>query len=278
MHLSINNIALPPGEHAGWWPRLAALGLEGVEICADAAWGEAMPSAQAIEHYVRPVRQAGLTISGLHVELAAAGPGWFDADPGALLARLGNLSALCRDLGGATLSVGGARWRGALSIPAAWRATRSLLQALLPQMEAQGVLLCLMPLPPGDADFCNLAMDCRILADALEHPALGLAISARALLETGEIGRHAVFASHYGRLELFVADDPGWQPFGDDTRVDHAALRRHLSAGGYHGWVCLRQRHDAQRLADSLTAFVNRYRRPDNLSLSRHLAATQSLC
>lgn len=278
MQLSINNTALPPGEHAVWWPRLAALGVQGVEICPHAAWGEATPSAQAIDRYMQPLRQAGLTVSGLHVELAATDPGWFDADPGALLTRLGNLAALCRDVGGATLSVGGARWRGALSIPAAWRATRSLLQALLPQVEAQGVLLCLMPLPPGDADFANLAMDCRILADALEHPALGLAISARALLETGEIGRHAVFASHYGRLELFVADAPGWRPFGEDARVDHAALRRHLSAGGYRGWVCLRQHHHAQQLADSLTAFVNCYRRPDNLSLSRHLAAAPSFC
>lgn len=275
MRLALNNAALPAAGEA-WLARLPGLGIAGVEIAPRATWRDPWYglAAGAVEGYGRRLRRHGLACVGLRLDLdEEPGLGWLGEARAAklALAHLAHLSAICRDLGGHTLVVAGPRWRHGLPVSRAWQRSRSFFLELLGRIEAHGTVLCLAPVGPGQGDFCNSANDCRILADAIEHPAFGLELSASALYENGEMGRHAVFAAHYGRLELFVADEPGGAPLGSGAAVDHAAMRRHLSAGGYRDWVCLAQARagDAQLLA-SIAFLADRYRRRDNLSLALH--------
>lgn len=272
MRLALSNASLPPGEHPAWLPRLAASGMAGLKIVPRATWPDTWYGlgAGAVEGYARQVRRAGLAVIGLQVALDDhPGLGWFGDEHASkeTLAYLAHLSAVCRDLGGRTLVVADGRWRQGMPMRKAWDASLAFLQALLARIERHGTILCLAPLGPRAGDFCNTANDCRILADALDHPAFGLQLNASALAESGEMGRHAVFASHYGRLELFVADEPDGLPLGCSGQVDHAALRRHLAAGGYRDWVCMTQRPCRGGLERSIRFFSEHYLRLDNLSL-----------
>ena len=275
MRLALATSALPADGHADWLARLPDYGISGLDIDPAASWPDSpgTPTAGTVNQSLRQWRRAGLSVVGIRFDLDAhAGLGWF-GDAAArerTLAHLVHLSAIARDCGATTLVIAGRRWRGELADLLAWRATRTFLESLLPRIENHGSVLCLAPLVPDEGNFCNRAMDCRILADAIDHPAFGLCMSTRALLANGEINRHAVFASHYGRLELFTADEPELAAFASSGQVDHAAMRRHLSAGGYRNWVCLRQRADAGQLDAALRAFVDCYQRPDNLSLLQH--------
>lgn len=278
MRLALCNASLPAGAHGAWLPRLGEMGLQGLEVVPAATWDETWYglSAGQVSRYGRQVRQAGLEVLGLQLSLAEhPGLGWFGDEQSSkeTLAYLTHLSSVCRDLGGRTLVIGEGRWREGLDLPRAWRRSLAFFQDLCQRIEAHGTVVCLAPLGPLEGDFCNGAMDCRILADAVDHPALGLQLNARALVESGEMGRHSVFASHYGRLELFVADEPGLLPLGSSQRVDHSAMRRHLSAGGYRGWVCLSQRPTWGGLDDSVALLSRYYLRQDNLSLLLHQQA-----
>lgn len=282
MQLALANSALPAGTPQLWLPRLAEAGVHGLEVAAGATWpaAQGMPSAAAVAAYRRMVEAAGLTVLGLRLSLAEQpGLAWL-ADAAArerTAAWLVRMSALCRDLGGQMLSIADGRWRQGLSVAQAWRVSVDFFQELLPRLEAHGTLLSLAPQAPGSGDFCTSANDCRILADAIDHPAFALQISAAALAASGESGRHSVFAAHYGRLELFVADEPGLLPLGTSGRVDHAAMRRHLAAGGYRGWVCLHQQ-GSDSLDESLRFLREHYLRRDNLSLLLHRQRQQAVC
>ncbi|THF55156.1 sugar phosphate isomerase/epimerase family protein [Pseudothauera rhizosphaerae] len=272
MKLALSNAALPPGARAAWLPRLADLGIEGIELSSAASWGDAWraPSAALVAETGNWLRTAELEAVGLHVPLDQhAGMGWFGTagQREETLAWLVRLSAACRDLGGRTLVLGGGRWRGRLPVRRAWRLTLDFLHAVLARIEAHGTLLCLAPLARDEGDFCLTATECRILADVLEHSSFGLKFNAAAMCDSGEMGKHAVFSAHYGRLELFTADEPQGLPFATSGQVDHAAFRRHLAASGYRDWVCMAQQAGDRSLAAAIARFVACYRRIDNLSL-----------
>ncbi len=273
MQLALSNAALPAADHRQWLPRLRDLGIGGLEVAPAATWPDLASAGGAVREYGQAVQRAGLPVIGLRTALGEQrGLGWL-ADAAAAQrsqAHLACLAAICRDLGGQTLTLTDGRWRHGLSVKQAWPRTVDFFQRLLERIADYGVVVCLAPLAPAHGDFCTTATDCRILADAIDHPGFGLQINAAALAESGEVGRHAVFASHYGRLEMFVADEPGQALLASSGRVDHAAMRRHLAAGGYRGWVCLNQQADAEQLERALHNFRTLYLRQDNLSMMLH--------
>ena len=280
MKFALSTLALPPGDHRQWLARLPAWGFAGVVLVPSRLWAD-WPDPAQVALYRRAVEQAGLAVAALHVPagdypllnlLAGEGAGE-EGDPAAHLLRL---SALARDLGASTLVIGHGRWRRELPMDGAWARCFDLLDRVLPVLERQGVQLCFEPLGPGDGDFCTRASECRILTNAVDHPALGLQLNARALVENGESG-HSVFAAIYGRLESFTVNEPGLLPLASTGRVDHAAMRRHLAASGYEGWVVLEQKFIERGFPDGLeqsaALLLERYCRQDNLSLARHDAA-----
>lgn len=279
MKLAAANLALPAADQLAWLPRLAELGIAGLEIVPDHAWTDTWHGldAAAVERYRRAAARAGLAVVGLS--------GLFDGRPELDLlaedasakwaeAQLVHLSAVCRDLGGRTLTLGVGRRRGGLAKPRAWTRLAAAVERVLARIEDHGTVLCLAPMAPAAGEFCHTAQECRMLANAIDHPALGLQLNAHALMANGESG-HAVFAAIYGRLDLFVADEPGLAPLGASGLIDHPALRRHLAASRYDGWLVIEQAAGAAPLATlaaALELYDRVYQRPDNLSLRQHMA------
>lgn len=240
MKLSASNLALPAFDHLYLLPELKRMGLDGIEVAPAHTWPNPdMVSTAEVLAFRRAAETAGLQVVGLH---GVHADGMFadrdtqQANIDAIVTR----SALCRDLGGRTLILG-ARWCHDLPEREAWKAGRDFLERLLPRIEDHGTVLCLAPLTPGGGDFCVTAKSCYLLTNAVDHPSLGLHLSAAALAASCEMG-HATFAAVRGRLDLFHADEPELAVAGSSGAIDHADLRRHLAAISYFGWVSVVQR------------------------------------
>lgn len=251
MKAAASIIGLPRYDHRLLFPALKGLGLEGVEVAPGWAWEDPWAAAD-VDAYRRSAEGAGLQVVGLHrlldgcPHLSLLGDGEVRR---ATVDALARLSALCRDLGGRTLVLGAAgRRRGAMPVKAAWLALRACAEELLPRIEPHGTVLCLDPLGPGEGDFCTLARECRLLTDALEHPALGLQMNSKAQMENDDRG-HVPFHAVRGRLDLFTVSEPGYVVAGTSGLVDHEDVRRHLRTIRYDGWVSLTQRVTAAPLA-----------------------------
>lgn len=237
MKLCISNLALPAFDHQYLFPQIKGMGVDGIEIVPSHTWADPdAVCAAEINAFRRTAEASDLRVVGLH---GLDGTAMFaDRDSQErLIDTVVARSALCRDLGGRTLILG-ARWRHDLSDRAAWLAGRDFLERLLPRIEPHGTVLCLAP---GQGDFCVTAKECYLLVNAVDHPALGLHLSAAALTATGEMG-HATFAAVRGRLDHFHADEPNLETAGGSGRVDHVDMRRHLAAISYFDWVSVVQR------------------------------------
>ncbi len=253
---SISNIALPPFDHLRDLPALAGLGFGGLEVAPSRVWRDGW-NAAGVAAYRRAVEDAGLRVVGLH-SLFFDRPELGLFKSAELRARtlefMVALSALCRDLGGRTLIYGGGRRRGEMPAAEARAECVAFLSDLLPRMEDHGTRLCFEPLGPKDSDFLNTAAECRALANEIGHPALGLQLDAKALVENGETGPET-FAAVAGRLDHFHVNDPGLVVPGSTGAVDHAVLGERLRAIGYDGWVSIEQRQlsATDPLADAAT-------------------------
>ncbi|HSV29825.1 MAG TPA: sugar phosphate isomerase/epimerase family protein [Candidatus Omnitrophota bacterium] len=243
--IAISNIGLPPLDHVGLLPAVAALGVRGVEVAPSRVWADTWHglSAAEVEAYRRALADAGLSVVGIH-SLFFDRPhlGLFKPEARAeTLDFLVHLSALCRDLGGRTLIYGGGRHRRDLAPDAAMAECRSFLSELLPRVEAHGTTLCFEPLGPKDTDFLNTAAECLALVEEFDHPALGHQLDAKALADNGEADA-ATFAAAKDRICHYHANDPGLVVVGSTGAVDHAALGGLLRGIGYDGWVSVEQR------------------------------------
>lgn len=247
MRLAFSNLALPAFNHLDLLHEMRALGVEGLEIAPDHTWprphfGKGFDSRQ-VTTFAQCAQLAGLQILGLHALLGGRPEyGIFDdADiRHHTVEHLVHLSEICRDLGGRTLILD-ARWARRLAAKEAWLQCRAFLERLLPRIEPHGTILCFAPLAPHEGDFCRLASECLMLVNALDHSAFGLHLSTAALAANGETG-HMHFAGRRGRLDHVHIDEPGRAAFCSSGMVDHADMRRHLSAISYNGWLSIVQR------------------------------------
>ena len=248
MRLAFSNLALPAFDHLDQLSELRALGVEGLEIAPDHTWprphfGKGF-DARHVATYAQCAQSAGLQVVGLHALLGGRLEfGIFDdADiRHHTIEHLVHLSEICRDLGGRSLILD-ARWARQLARKEAWLQCRAFLERLLPRIEAHGTILCFAPLAPDEGDFCRLASECLMLVNALDHASFGLHIGTAALTANGENG-HQHFAARRGRLDHVHIDEPGLVALGASGAVDHADMRRHLSAISYDGWLSVVQRH-----------------------------------
>ena len=250
MRLAFSNLALPAFDHLNLLPELRTLGIEGLEIAPDHTWphpdfGEGF-SAQQVGRFSDAAQSAELKIIGLHALLGGRPElGIFEDTETRhhTVEHLVHLSQVCRDLGGRTLILD-ARWARSIPTREAWLQCRAFLERLLPRIEDHGTVLCFAPLAPSEGDFCRLARECLMLANALDHSSFGLHLAAAALAANGETG-HQHFAARRGRLDHVHIDEPGLVPLGFSGAVDHPDMRRHLSAISYDGWLSIVQRHDS---------------------------------
>jgi sugar phosphate isomerase/epimerase len=244
--LAVSNIGLPPFDHLELLPRLAALGVSGLEVAPSRIWADTWRglAAAQVGGYRRAVEAAGLEVVGLHsLFFDHPGLGLFKGRETlqATIDFMRHLSALCRDLGGRTLIYGGGRKRDSMDPDAAMAECREFLDQVLPTFEAHGTKLCFEPLGPRDTDFLNTAAENLALFEELGHPGLGLQLDAKALVDNDEVDP-ATFEAVKGRLDHFHANDPGLVALGSTGQVDHARFGQALRAIGYDGWVSSEQR------------------------------------
>ena len=246
MKLAVSNLMLPAFDYLSYLPDLRAFGVQGLEIAPDHSWprphfGQGF-SIRQIETTRRMAQLSGLQIIGLHSLLGGRPElGIFDDAETRhhTIEHLVHLSEVCRDLGGRTLILD-ARWSRALATREAWLQCRAFLEKLLPRIEEHGTVLCFAPLGPEEGDFCRLARECLMLVNALDHASFGLHVGTAALAANGETG-HMHFAARRGRLDHVHINEPGLVPLGSSGKVDHADMRRHLSAISYDGWLSIVQ-------------------------------------
>ncbi|MCW2284529.1 sugar phosphate isomerase/epimerase [Rhodoblastus acidophilus] len=247
MRLAFSNLTLPAFDHLHFLPDLAAFGVQGIEIAPDHTFRRPHFGkdfcAREVATYGQTARLAGLQVVGLHAllggrpELDIFG----DADiRHHTISHLVHLSEVCRDLGGRTLILD-SRWARDMTRKDAFWQCRAFLEKLLPRIEGHGTVLCLAPLAPEQGDFCRLAPELFMLANALDHQSLGLHVATAAFAANGETG-HKNFAARRGRLDHVHIDEPGLVALGASGKVDHADVRRHLSAISYTGWCSVVQR------------------------------------
>jgi sugar phosphate isomerase/epimerase len=247
MRLAFSNLALPAFNHLPYLRDLRAFGVEGIEIAPDHTWRRPFLghgfSAREIATYGQAAQLAGLEIVGLQALLGGRPEfGIFDdADiRHHTIEHLVHLSGICRDLGGRTLILD-SRWARAIERKEAFLQCRAFLERLLPRIEDHGTILCFAPLAPEDGDFCRLAPELFMLVNAIDHASFGLHLGTAALAANGETG-HRNFAARRGRLDHVHIDEPGLAPLGSSGKVDHADIRRHLSAISYAGWCTVVQK------------------------------------
>lgn len=282
MKFAVSTLAFPGGNPEYWLAQAAAAGFGGIEIAADRAWRDApgLPGPDAVARLADACRGNGLEIIGLHDLLdRATAPAMF-AEPDLqqqAIARVVRLSAICRDLGGRTLVVGGPRFNPGLPPAVAWSRLSRFLEQTLEGIAGHGTVLCLEPLPPALGDFCISADDCRMLLCHIDHQAVGfqLGSAVAACYPQG----HTCFAALRGRLDVFHVDEPDGGVLDGSGRVDHADFRRHLASISFRDWLSLHQRAGADALAElnrSMRLLRHYYLRRDNLSLERRKAAVEA--
>jgi sugar phosphate isomerase/epimerase len=247
MRLAFSNLTLPAFNHLTYLPDMRAFGVEGIEIAPDHTFtrphfGKDF-SPREVATYGQAARLAGLEIVGFHALLG--GRPEFDMFDDAdirhhTIKHLVHLSKLCRDLGGRTLILD-SRWARGLERKEAFLHCRAFLEKLLPQIEDHGTILCFAPLSADEGDFCRSAPDLFMLASALDHASFGLHLATAALAANNETG-HKNFAARRGRLDHVHIDEPGRVALGASGKVDHADVRRHLSAISYANWCSVVQR------------------------------------
>lgn len=241
MKLAASNIALPAFEHAPLLSRLAAMGLEGLEVAPSRVWQGPWDAAM-VGAYRHAVEAAGLRVVGLH-SLFFDRPdlGLFKGRTAETADFLIALSALCRDLGGRTLVYGGGRRRDGVPMDEAMAECRRLLDIVLPRFAEHGTVLCFEPLGPKDTDFLNTALECHDLVVEIGHPALQVQLDAKALVDNGEARAETVLGVR-DRLVHVHANEPGLGVLGSSGTVDHAAFAGWLRNAGYAGFVSIEQR------------------------------------
>lgn len=258
MKLALSTLALPPGDSTSLWPDLAALGATGLEIAPKQLWplDWTAPSAAQVQAAAAAAWRAALPVIGLQNILGdqdALNPLLGPESHRAALACAKRAAAVCRDLGGRTVGVDAVR-PADLSERAALTLWRDFLSRLAAEIEDYEVLVCLTPRAPTATDRGLSFRDCYILANAVDHPAISLALRASALTPHNEF-KHATFAVGRGRLEHFVLDEAHLTEVGaaGPEGLDHPDLRRHLAAERYRYWISVTQAHRPQD-ADPLAA------------------------
>jgi sugar phosphate isomerase/epimerase len=271
---ALSNNALPAYDHGELLPQVRSLGFTGLEVAPGRVWADVERDATpaAVEAYRRSVEDAGLQVVGLHALLEDQPQLGVlrDGDAAQRSADyLVHLSEICRDLGGQTLILGAGRELNGVAPDQAWHQCLAFLEDLIPRIEDHGTQLCFAPLEATPESFCPTARECRIMAVAVDHTAFGLQLNTAALLANNE-ANHATFSAIYGHLDHFTISEAGRVSLGLSGRIDHAAMRRHLAAGNFPGWISVHQDATPDPLtgiATSAQVIDEIYRRPDNLSL-----------
>ena len=229
------------------WDRALAMtrecGYTGWEIApfTMASSAELISSSRRAE-IAKQIASSGVEVVGLHWLLAKT-EGYHlttkDPDTRDRTAKyLGVLAQLCRDLGGSVMVLGSPLQRNfpadMTHAEAAKNAT-SVLEQVLPQLEANRVTIALEPLGPAEGNFWNHASQTVEVIEQLASPWIRLHLDVKAMSSEG-IPIPKLIYDNAKHTAHFHANDPNrlGPGMGD---VDFVPIFQALSDVKYEGWV-----------------------------------------
>lgn len=229
------------------WDRALAMtrecGYTGWEIApfTMASSAELISSSRRAE-IAKQIASSGVEVVGLHWLLAKT-EGYHlttkDPDTRDRTAKyLGVLAQLCRDLGGSVMVLGSPLQRNfpadMTHAEAAKNAT-SVLEQVLPQLEANRVTIALEPLGPAEGNFWNHASQTVEVIEQLASPWIRLHLDVKAMSSEG-IPIPKLIHDNAKHTAHFHANDPNrlGPGMGD---VDFVPIFQALNDVKYEGWV-----------------------------------------
>lgn len=231
------------------WPWERALdltrecGYTGWEIAPFTLGGrpEQLP-AERRKQLAEQVSRSGVEVVGLHWLLAKTEGYHLTTDDANVRSRtahyLGQLTQLCRDLGGSIMVLGSPVQRNfppeMTHAQAADNACR-LLEQLVPELAKNEVTLALEPLGPGEGNFWNHATQAVEVIEKLGCPWIQLHLDVKAMSTEGiEIAE--IIRKNAQHMVHFHANDPNLLGPGMGE-VDFVPIFEALKDINYNGWV-----------------------------------------
>jgi len=244
--LSLSNIALTAFDHAHELSRVAAGGLQGIEVAPSRKWPDTWHNLKAhdVTLYRHEIESAGLSVVGLHsLFFDHPGLGLFKGAETTKKSMLflRHLSKVCRDLGGKTLIYGGGRRRGKMPHAEAYNEAVDFFGELCVRTRDHGTCFCFEPLGPNDTDFIHSALESLEIVKAVSSPALRVQLDAKALYENNEATAE-IFHAVADQLVHFHANEPGLNPLGHSATIDHRFLGQMLRKVNYGGYISIEQK------------------------------------
>jgi sugar phosphate isomerase/epimerase len=221
---------------------VAALGYQGLELAPFTLAPRITDvTPERRQELRRQAEESGLQIIGLHWLLAKTeGLHLTSADEPTRRRTadyLAELARCCRDLGGDILVFGSPAQR---RIPAGASRAQAVDYALDTFRRCAsvfadcGVLLCLEPLSPPDADFLNTAAEAVEMLDRLNHPNFVLHLDVKAMSTDGPAPD--LIRKYASRLGHFHANDVNLRGPGFGS-TDFVPIFQALKDVNYRGWV-----------------------------------------
>lgn len=247
MRIALCNEVLAPWPFARQCEWAAALGYEGLELApftlGDDAWK--LPAAERAA-LRRAASDAGIAISGLHWLLRQPEGLSITSPDATVRARtldvLRGLIDLCADLGGAVLVHGSPAQRrlpAGDEAAARERATEAFA-TVASHAQAAGVVYCIEPLAPPEADFLHTVAEAAATVQAIDQPALRTMLDCCAAARAEAAPVHEVLARCLptGLLAHVQVNDPNLRGPGQGA-LGFADILRALRRHGYAGWIAV---------------------------------------
>jgi sugar phosphate isomerase/epimerase len=194
------------------------------------------------EAICRLVRAAGLEVVGLHWLLAKTdGYHLTSGDPDIRQRTtdyLIELARLCGDLGGRVMVLGSPQQRNladGMTNADGVACAAEVLAAVVPELEARGVVLAVEPLGPQETNFLTTAGEAMQLIQRIASPQVRLHLDCKAMA-TESVPIVDLIRQYHPWMAHFHANDPNRQGpgFGE---LDFVPILRTLDEVGYDGWV-----------------------------------------
>jgi sugar phosphate isomerase/epimerase len=221
----------------------AECGYQGLEIAPFtlAARAEDVSRQQRAE-VCRVVSAAGLEVTGLHWLLAKTEGFHLTSSDREICERtadyLVELVRLCSDLGGRVMVLGSPQQRNladGMTKAQGMDHAAEVLAAMVPELEARGVVLALEPLGSQETNFMLTAADAVELIERIRSPHIRLHLDCKAMA-TEATPMVDLIRQYQPWLAHFHANDPNRQGpgFGE---LDFVPVFRALDEVKYDGWV-----------------------------------------
>jgi sugar phosphate isomerase/epimerase len=190
----------------------------------------------------RQADAAGLEIIGLHWLLAKTEGFYLTSSETAVRRKtadyFGHLARLCADLGGKVMVLGSPQQRNLLpgvSLRQAMQYAAEVIQAAVPALEENEVVLALEPLGPVEGNFLVTTDEAVELAGMIGSPQVRLHLDCKAMA-TEAVPIPELIRRHHALLAHFHANDANRQGPGFG-QLDFLPILAALGEVDYRGWV-----------------------------------------